>query len=100
MTQSGQEGGGQTARNLYAARGRVRYRVATKHIVSLENRFPSFFFSKKGGVVRRCGKRATQVYPTSPGCPRRRIHSAINTRSSVPIIIRTANAIITGRRLA
>ena len=43
MTQSGQEGGGQTARNLYAARGRGRYRVATKHIVSLENRFPSLF---------------------------------------------------------
>jgi hypothetical protein len=41
-----------------------------------------------------------QVYRTMPGWPRRRIHSAINTRSSVPIIIRTANAIITGRRLA
>src|SRR6476661_7011580 len=99
MTQSGQEGGGQTARNLYAARGRVRYRVATKHFVSIENRFPSFIL-KKGGVLCEGAERATQVYPTLPGCPRRRIHSAINTRSSVPIIIRTANAIITGRRLA
>lgn len=41
-----------------------------------------------------------QVYRTLPGWPRRRIHSAINTRSSVPIIIRTANAIIIGSRLA
>jgi hypothetical protein len=99
MTQSRQEGGGQTARNLDAAWGRVRYRVATKHIVSLENR-PSFFILKKGDVVRRCGRRATQVYRTLRGCPWRRIHSAINTRSSVPIIISTANAIIIGRRLA
>jgi hypothetical protein len=55
MTQSGQEGGGQTARNLYAARGRVRYRVATKHIVSLENR-PSFFILKKGGCCAKVRK--------------------------------------------
>ena len=41
-----------------------------------------------------------QVYRIVPGWPRRRIHSAINTRSSVPIIISTANAIITGSRLA
>ena len=97
MTQSGQDGGGQTARNVYAAPGHVRYRVATKHFI--ENRFPSFIL-KKGGVLCEGAERATQVYPTLPGCPRRRIHSAINTRSSVPIIISTANAIITGSRLA
>jgi hypothetical protein len=40
------------------------------------------------------------VYRIVSGWPWRRIHSAINTRNSVPIIIRTANAIMTGRRLA
>ena len=39
-----------------------------------------------------------QVYRTVPGWLRRRIHSAVKTRSSVPIIIRTANAIIIGSR--
>jgi hypothetical protein len=33
-------------------------------------------------------------------CPRRRIHSAMSTSSSVAIIIKTASAIITGKRLA
>lgn len=55
MTQSGQGGGGQTARNVYAARGHVRYRVATKHIVSLENR-PSFLILKKGGCFAKVRK--------------------------------------------
>lgn len=40
-----------------------------------------------------------QVYRTVPVWPRRRISSAIKMRSSVPIIIRTANAIIIGNRL-
>src|SRR6476619_6616079 len=59
MTQSGQEGGGQTARNLYAAR--VRYRVATKHFVSI---------LKKGGCcakVRNARRRSTRLCPVVRG---------------------------------
>ena len=58
--------------------GRVRYGVATKHIVGLENRFPSFIL-KRGVVVRRRGKRATQVYRTLPDV---RPHLGTNTEKT------------------
>jgi hypothetical protein len=41
-----------------------------------------------------------RLRPVSCRCPRRRIHSAMSTSSSVAIIIKTASAIITGKRLA
>jgi hypothetical protein len=47
----------------------VRYRVATKHFVSIENRFPSFVL-KKGGCcakVRDARRRSTRLCPVVRG---------------------------------